>query len=286
VKLLGLDTATHTAGIAVIEADAAGAVAAGTGSSSALAATAIRVLGEARHDTSGRGADLLVAIDQLCRAAGIAPSALDAIAIGAGPGSFTGLRIGMATAKGIAFAAHRPLWAVSSLAALADDAARELARPRDSAESPTLAHPRDSAESPAPLASAICAVLDARRGEVFAGCFRAGIALGPERVFAPSELAGWAAQLVGATPDQLIESAAPLIHFAGDAIDAHRAVLAPLAARDRWLAARTPSGTAVARLAVAGARVDITVDGAPVYIRPSEAEVNYPDGVPGALRRR
>jgi hypothetical protein len=49
---------------------------------------------------------------------------------------------------------------------------------------------------------------------------------------------------------------------------------------------RTPSGRAVARLALAGARVDITLGGAPTYIRPSEAEVKYPDGVPGALRRR
>jgi tRNA threonylcarbamoyladenosine biosynthesis protein TsaB len=108
VKVLGLDTATATAGIAIVDGD--------------------RVLGEARHDTSGRGADLLVKIDEVCRAAGVAPGALDAIAIGAGPGSFTGLRIGMATAKGIAFAAQRPLWAVSSLAALAYAAQTVLAR--------------------------------------------------------------------------------------------------------------------------------------------------------------
>jgi len=239
MKLLGLDTATTTAGIALVDAS-----------------DGIRVLGCARHDTSGRGADLLVKIDELCRAAGVAPAALGAVAIGAGPGSFTGLRIGMATGKGIAFAAGRPLWAVSSLAALADDALRELAIPDP---------------------GVICAALDARRGEVFAGCFRAGIALGPERVLAPGELAAWVA-----------EAAAPHepVSFAGDALDAHRAILAPLAAQHRWLAARTPSGLAVARLALAGARVDITVGGAPVYIRPSEAEVMYPDGVPGALPRR
>lgn len=243
MKLLALDTATTTAGIALVDAS-----------------DGIRVLGEARHDTSGRGADLLVKIDELCRAAGVAPAALGAVAIGAGPGSFTGLRIGMATGKGIAFAAGRPLWAVSSLAALADDALRELATP---------------------ATGVICAALDARRGEVFAGCFRDGVALGPERVLAPGDLAGWVAELVAATaaPDEPIS-------FAGDAIDAHRAVLAPLAAQHRWLTARTPSGLAVARLALAGARADITVGGAPVYIRPSEAEVMYPDGVPGALPRR
>jgi tRNA threonylcarbamoyladenosine biosynthesis protein TsaB len=237
MKLLGIDSSTHTAGIAVVE----------TRGDSQI------VLGEARREPSSRAADLLVAIDQVCRTAGVAPSALDAIAIGAGPGSFTGLRIGMATAKGIAFAAGRPLWAVSSLAALADDARRELAGDAE---------------------GAICAVLDARRGELFAGCFRGGVALGPERVLAPSALAPWVAELAGTE----------VVRFAGDALDAYREPLAALA--PAWLAARTPSGRAVASLALAGAHVDITVGGAPVYIRLSEAEVMYPDGVPGAQRRR
>lgn len=232
MKVLGLDTSTLTAGIAVVDDD--------------------RVLAEARHDSSGRTSDLLVSIDDVCRRAGVAPGALDAVAIGAGPGSFTGLRIGMATAKGIAFAAKRPLWSVSSLAALAHDARTLVGRPED----------------------AIAAVLDARRGEVFAGCFRDGQPLAPERVLAPTELAAWIAELAGGAP----------VMFAGDALAAHPEVLAPLA--DRWLAVTTPSGHAVAQLALAGPRVDVLTAGAPTYIRPSEAEVRYPDGVPGALRRR
>jgi len=255
VRVLGLDTATATAGIAIVDGEPRDPADA-------------RVLGETRHDTSGRGADLLVAIDELCRATGVLDPhdaasrlSIDAIAIGAGPGSFTGLRIGMATAKGIAFAAARPLWAVSSLAALADDAQHELASEGRTAEAGGM----------------ICAVLDARRGEVFAGWFRRGIALGAERVLAPAELAPWTAELAAASTH---------VCFAGDAIDAYPGVLGALAAGHRWCAARTPSGGAVARLALAGARVDITVGGAPVYIRPSEAEIMYPDGVPGALRRR
>jgi tRNA threonylcarbamoyladenosine biosynthesis protein TsaB len=228
VKILGIDTATSTAGIALLDGE--------------------RVLGEARHDTSARGADLLVAIDRVCRDAGVAPRALDAVAVGAGPGSFTGLRIGMATGKGIAFAAGRPLWAVSSLAALADDAARELAGDD----------------------RVICAVLDARRGEVFAGCFRHGAPLAAERVLAPADLAAWADAIAGGVR----------IAYAGDAI-----VAFPDLGGD-WLAARTPSGRAVAERARAGAHVDIIREGVPTYIRPSEAEVMYPDGVPGALRKR
>ena len=239
MKLLALDTATSTAGIAVVDGD--------------------RVLAEARHDTAGRGADLLVAIDRVCREAGVAPGELDAIAVGAGPGSFTGLRIGMATAKGIAFAASRPLWAVSSRAARADGAPRELA----------------TGQRVTGAGGVLCAALDARRGEVFAGCFRGGVALAPERVLAPHELAPWVTEIAGA---------ADPVCFAGDAIAVHRAALGALA--PQWLAARTPSGRAVARVALAGARVDVTLGGAPTYIRPSEAEVKYPDGVPGALRKR
>ena len=255
MKLLALDTATSTAGIALVEGD--------------------RVLAEARHDTAGRGADLLVAIDRLCRDAGVAPTELEAIAIGAGPGSFTGLRIGMATAKGIAFAAGRPLWAVSSLAALADDAQREL--------DGDLPAAIDAMLDDDPPATVICAALDARRGEVFAGCFVRGVALAPERVLAPEELAAWAHEIASTSQRA---SAGALLVFAGDAIAAHPALASIDARGAHWLAARTPSGRAVARLALAGARVDVTLGGAPTYIRPSEAEVKYPDGVPGALRKR
>jgi tRNA threonylcarbamoyladenosine biosynthesis protein TsaB len=237
MKVLGLDTSTLTAGVALVDDRT--------------------VVAEARHDASHRTNDLLVTIDEVCRRAGVGPTELDAVAIGAGPGSFTGLRIGMATAKGIAFAAARPLWAVSSLAALAHDARAELAQQRG----------RE-------LQAVIVAVLDARRGEVFAGCYRADhTLLADERVLAPGELASWVTSLAGDA----------LVWYAGDAITAHADVLARLA--DRWLAARTPSGTAVARLALGGARIDVVTSGAPTYIRPSEAEVKYPDGVPGALRR-
>lgn len=238
MKVLGLDSATLTAGIAIVDDT--------------------RVLAEARHDQSGRTADLLVTLDATCKRAGVAPTELDAIAVGAGPGSFTGLRIGMATAKGIAFAADRPLWAVSSLAALAMDGATHLAN-----------------EQLFPyLDGLVVAVLDARRGEVFAGCYEASsLALvGDERVLAPRELAAWVTSHAG---DRLVS-------YAGDAIDAFPEELAPLAAT--WHRT-TPSGTSVARLALAGARVDVLVSGGPTYIRPSEAEVMYPDGVPGALRK-
>lgn len=233
MKILGFDTATQTSGIAIIDGD--------------------HTLAEARHDASGRNSDLLVAIDLVCKRAGIGPRELDAIAVGAGPGSFTGLRIGMATAKGIAFAAKKPLWAVSSLAALAWDGEQALANQQ------LLAH----------VDGAIVAVLDARRSEVFAGRYRHGVLVGDERVMAPAAVAAWVDEL-GKIP----------VTFVGDA----RATYPEVFTDPSWIAT-TPSGVAVCQLALTGPHVDILTSGAPTYIRPSEAEVLYPDGVPGALRR-
>jgi len=238
MRVLAIDSATLTIGVALLDGD--------------------RVIAVARHDAKGRTNDLLVTIDRLCREAGVAPTALDAVAIGAGPGSFTGLRIGMATAKGIAFAAAKPLWAVSSLAALAHDAATEHANQQ------TLPY----------LDGVIISVLDARKGEVYVGCFDGSAhPLSEERVLAPGAVADFVRGVVG---DRLAS-------YVGDGITAYPAVFAPLAAT--WFVT-TPSGVAVGQLALAGARVDVTTGGAPTYIRPSEAEVKYPDGVPGALARK
>ena len=236
MKVLGIDTATGFASVAVLDDTT--------------------VLASTRSETAGHRADLLVLVDAVCTGAGITAHDLDGIAIGAGPGSFTGLRIGMATAKGIAFAAQRPLWAVSSLAALAH---AELESERGVVE---------HAESDP--SGIVVAVLDARRGEVYAGAYQlqgdAIVLVGEERVLPPRELATFAP--AGA-------------RFTGDASVAYPDLaLLP----GTWQ--RTPSGVSVAKLAIAGARVDILVSGAPTYIRPSEAEVRYPDGVPGALRKR
>jgi tRNA threonylcarbamoyladenosine biosynthesis protein TsaB len=219
VIVLGIDTSTSIGSVAILRDD--------------------DVIADATGAAVHHGSDLLPMIDAACARAGIAPRELDAIAVGAGPGSFTGLRIGMATAKGIAFAAARPLWAVSSLAALA----------------------------PGRRAGLVCAALDARRGEIYAGLYRDGALVEPERVIAPGELAAWAGDHA---------------RFAGDALAAHPslAALAP-----RWEMA-TPTGAAVAIVAAAGARIDVVVGGAPSYLRLAEAEIKYPDGVPGALRKR
>ena len=61
-----------------------------------------------------------VFVDELLRETGIAPDELDAIAVGMGPGSYTGLRIGVSFAKGMCYGLQIPLVAVGSLDALAE----------------------------------------------------------------------------------------------------------------------------------------------------------------------
>lgn len=100
--------------------------------------------------------------------------AVERIAVGIGPGSFTGLRIGIATARALGQAHGLPLAAVGSLAALA----RGIAEHPDSGERPALP------------------VIDARRGQVFAALYGPP---GEERwhpfVAAPEELAGRLSEL-------------------------------------------------------------------------------------------
>jgi tRNA threonylcarbamoyladenosine biosynthesis protein TsaB len=94
-----------------------------------------------------RHAELLLPMcDQVLAEAGLARRALDALAVGRGPGAFTGVRLAISAAQGIALALDIPVVPVSSLAALAMQA------------------PDDGAD--------VLAVIDARMGEIYAGVFR------------------------------------------------------------------------------------------------------------------
>ena len=81
----------------------------------------VRELGQPREQTE----QIIALTDELLRAAGIGLPDLDGIAFGRGPGSFTGLRVSVAVAQGLAAVDRLPLLAVSSLLCLAERASRE-----------------------------------------------------------------------------------------------------------------------------------------------------------------
>ncbi len=93
-----------------------------------------------------RGRDLVPAIGRLLAAKGLAPRDLDLVACGVGPGSFTGIRIGIATAAALAYATGKPVLDVGSLDGIAANAPGTAER--------------------------VVVLLDARQGRVFRGRFR------------------------------------------------------------------------------------------------------------------
>lgn len=79
-----------------------------------------KVLASAYQDTGlTHSRTLMPLVELLLKNTGMTPADLGAVAVSAGPGSFTGVRIGVSAAKGLAWAADRPCVAVSTLAALA-----------------------------------------------------------------------------------------------------------------------------------------------------------------------
>jgi len=93
-------------------------------------------------------------IDEVIASAGITYQDLDAIAVSSGPGSYTGLRIGVSTAKGLCFALEKPLIAVETLEAMASGAAGQQ----------TLSVAGNML---------LCPMIDARRMEVYTAVFTA-----------------------------------------------------------------------------------------------------------------
>ncbi len=112
---------------------------------------------------SDRGRDhagkLGVFADELLRETGISPEDLDAVAVGKGPGSYTGLRIGVSFAKGLCYGLQIPLLAVGSLDALAEVA-------REDYEAGIL-----DIDEQDWAAARLCPMVDARRMEVYARIF-------------------------------------------------------------------------------------------------------------------
>ncbi|MBV2128787.1 tRNA (adenosine(37)-N6)-threonylcarbamoyltransferase complex dimerization subunit type 1 TsaB [Arsukibacterium indicum] len=127
MKLLALDTSTEACSVALLYQDN------------------IIALDEVCPQQHSKR--VLPMIDNVLAEAGLSLTDLDGIVFGRGPGSFTGVRIGVSVAQGLAFGADLPVFGVSTLAAMAQAAVR--------------LH----------QASQIVAAIDARMAEVYLGCF-------------------------------------------------------------------------------------------------------------------
>lgn len=142
MRILALDTATPATAVALLD----------MGLGVAHAARDDPPAGaRPRHSTR-----LLELVEHVLDAAALPPEAVDRVAVGLGPGTFTGLRIGVATALGLVRAAGAEIVGVPTLTALALGASR-----------PGLG-------TGSPGEPALLALLDARRGEVFAAAWASG----------------------------------------------------------------------------------------------------------------
>ncbi len=126
MKILGIETATHARSVAFIDTD--------------------RIVGEFILNLASLGSEKLIPmIDWLLGGIGIEKKEIEGVAVSIGPGSFTGLRVGLSTAKGLAFSLGIPLVGVSSLETLAMNIFTNFS---------------------------ICSIIDARKKEVFAAFFK------------------------------------------------------------------------------------------------------------------
>jgi tRNA threonylcarbamoyladenosine biosynthesis protein TsaB len=168
VSLLGIDTSTAASAACVLRDD--GEVFEVAPEPSALTAR------------PAHARELMPAVAAVMERAGLGYADLEAIAVGVGPGTFTGLRIGIATARALASANGMPLRPVSSLAALAEGIGTD-------ADAAGGGAPADTGEEvPAAAfgerAPALLPVIDAKRGEVFTALH----APGGERLWGPLAL--------------------------------------------------------------------------------------------------
>lgn len=127
MRILGIDTSTMTGSVAIVEDE--------------------RLVAEEILSVDVTHSERVIqSVDMVIKGARLSFSDIDGFGVAIGPGSFTGLRIGVAAVKGFVFSTNKPMVGVSSLLALAYNLASS--------------------------SKAVAAVIDARRGEVYLGVYR------------------------------------------------------------------------------------------------------------------
>lgn len=223
MKILAVDTATKSCSVAAIDGDT--------------------VLAESTSFTGQtHSRHLLNIIDTVLHQAGLAIAQLDGFAVSIGPGSFTGLRIGVSSVKGLAFSLNKPVVGVSSLQALAFQC------------------------RPNPLL--ICPVLDARKQEVYFCHYR----------FKEGHLEKESQERV-ASPAEAVRTIREPCLFVGNGAKLYQELISTGLGGLAHFAAEgqhTIQASAVARLSLPRFKRQITDDVqvlAPHYIRKSDAQL-------------
>lgn len=225
--ILALDTATSCSTIALTR----GTVAEGE----VLACLSLATVTHSRK--------VLTSIDYLLKETGVDWLELAGLAVGLGPGSFTGLRIGMATAKGLAATGELPLLGVSTLDCLAAGLVTD---------------------------KRVCAVLDARKKEVYAAYYL------PDGSGIPRRVGG----IIAISPQQLLNDLDDELIMVGDGVISYREI---------WTSQKkelisyapthlhSPNAASLGLLAGEQLAKNVTLDlsaAAPLYVRASDAELN------------
>lgn len=191
---------------------------------------------------------LLCCVDTLLSSAGLRIDDIDCFAVALGPGSFTGIRVGVATVKGLALAVSKPVVGFSSLAMLAGSL------------------PWSS--------SLVCPMFDARKKEVYAGIYQCRPV--PEPLIEDCVL----------PPEEFLKKISAPVIFIGEGSVKYRDLITSSMGADALFAPwniNQPRASVGALLAVdlfAKGNTLPLVDLNPTYIRPSEAELAKSKAVP------
>ncbi len=226
MKILAIETATVAGSVAVVD-DNKG------------------LIGEIKVDVKiAHSERLMSSVEWLLRASGISIEEIDALAVSIGPGSFTGLRIGLSTAKGLSYATNKPIVPVPTIDAFA-------------ASLPFCSH-------------LICPMLDARKNEVYAGLYKwEGTLL---RKILPA---------TAINPGELLEQIRGPVVLMGDATVTYKTLIADILKTNAIFAPpskMSPSASTVAEMAIEKINQGIITDPislTPFYIRKSEAEIRW-----------
>lgn len=225
MKVLAIDTANLVMGVAIIDGD--------------------KIVGELTTNLQkNHSLRLMPAIDLLMEEVGLKPSDLERIVVSSGPGSYTGVRIGVTTAKTLAWSLNIPLVGISSLEVLAQNGRY--------------------------FDGYIVPIFDARRGQVYTGLYKInGSHVSSVQVDQLVLLEDWL---------QVLKQLESPILFLGNDLTIHREVIAERLGKQAVLPPIVTDNPRPAELAYLGLKKEATADVhsfVPEYLRLAEAEAKW-----------